>query len=340
MRRILRGISLAGAGLLLMAQAPAPMDPAARMAASEKRIIGNGVLSAVIYPPGENAFYRGTRFDRSGVIGSLKYGAQEYYGPWFNAIAPDSRDVSFGPEGVLVSTTSATMGPAEEYAPIGYDEAVPGGRFIHVGVGVLVRPDDKPFDRWYRFEVADAGRWRTTSTGNSVTIEHTVSNGAYGYVYEKTIMLVPGQPRMIIAHSLRNTGTKPIVSNMYNHNFLTLNPGNADMVLTLPFPAVAARPPQRLALAGNTVRWPSPLVERESAQALLHDESKPPQPYDLTVVNAKTGAGYRVTGDAPITRFNLWSIRTVMSPEPYNAINVAPGAEQSWSYTYTFMPPR
>jgi hypothetical protein len=241
---------------------------------------------------------------------------------------------------VLVSTTSATMGPAEEYAPIGYDEAKPGERFIHVGVGVLVRPDEKPFDRWYRFEVADAGRWRTTSTANSVTIEHTLANGGYGYVYEKTITLVPGQPRMIIAHRLRNTGTKAIVSNMYNHNFLTINPGNADMVLTLPFPAVAAKPPQRLALEGNTVRWPNALVERENAQALLHDENKPPEPYDIKVENAKTGAGYRVVSDAPITRFNLWSIRTVMSPEPYNAVNVAPGAEQRWSYTYTFTAPR
>jgi hypothetical protein len=47
-----------------------------------------------------------------------------------------------------------------------------------------------------------------------------------------------------------------------------------------------------------------------------------------------------VTSDAPITRFNLWSIRTVMAAEPYNAVNVAPGAVQRWSYTYTFTPPR
>lgn len=323
-----------------MAQAPAPIASAAQMAASEKLTIGNGVLSAVIYPPGENAFYRGVRFDRSGVVGSLKFGALEYYGPWFSAIDPALRDVGFAPDGVMVSPTSATMGPAEEYDPIGFSEAAPGGRFLHVGVGVLVRPDDKPFDRWGRYAIADAGRWRTTSTANSVTTEHVVSNDGYAYVYEKTITLVPGQPRMIIAHRLRNTGTKPIVSSMYNHNFLTINPGNADMMVTLPFPAVAARPSPRLTLTGNEVRWPNALVERENAQALLHDESKPPQPFDFTVRNEKTGAGFRVTSETPTSRVNLWSIRTVMALEPYTAINVAPGGEQRWSYTYSFMPPR
>ncbi len=171
-------------------------------------------------------------------------------------------------------------------------------------------------------------------------MEQTATHGEFGYVYEKTIRLVPGRPQMTITHRLRNTGAKPIVSSMYNHNFLTLDPGNANIVVTLPFPATAPKPPPRLALEGNTVRWPNALVERESASVLLHDESKPPQPYDVTVAHAKTGAGFRVTSDAPITRFNLWSIRTVMAVEPYNAVNVAPGAEQRWNYNYTFTPPR
>jgi hypothetical protein len=339
MRGILPGIALSAACLVLMAQAPALISPAARMAASQQRSIGNGVLKAVIFPPGENAFYGGTRFDHSGVVGSLTLGAQEYYGPWFAALDPAGRDVAFGAEGVVVSSNSGTLGPAEEYTPIFYDEAAPGGRFLQIGVGALVRPDDKPFDRFHRYEIADAGRWRITSTANSVTMEQTVRLGGQGYVYEKTITLTPGQPQMVIAHRLRNTGARPIVSSMYNHNFLTLDPGNADMAVTLPFPAVTARPSPRLTLSGNTVRWPNALVERENAQALLHDESMPPQTFEFKVRHEKTGAGYRVTSETPASRVNLWSIRTVMALEPYTAINVAPGAEQSWRYVYSFTPP-
>ncbi len=36
--------------------------------------ISNGIIQATIHPPDPtNGFYRGTRFDWSGVIGSLKY---------------------------------------------------------------------------------------------------------------------------------------------------------------------------------------------------------------------------------------------------------------------------
>src|SRR4051812_15707465 len=116
--RILAGLCLTASAALAQ---PAPLPPATRLEASNRLAIGNGVLRAVIYPPGEKAFYRGTRFDQSGVIGSLKYGAQEYYGPWFDAIQPAVRDLTFGPEGVLVGDNSGTMGPAEEYTPLGYD---------------------------------------------------------------------------------------------------------------------------------------------------------------------------------------------------------------------------
>src|SRR5690348_13549197 len=93
--RTLVGVCLTASAA--MAQ-PAPLPPATRLEASSRLAIGNGVMRAVIYPPGENAFYRGTRFDQSGVIGSLTYGSQEYYGPWYNAIQPSVRDLSFGPE--------------------------------------------------------------------------------------------------------------------------------------------------------------------------------------------------------------------------------------------------
>jgi len=44
----------------------------------------------------------------------------------------------------------------------------------------------------------------------------------------------------------------------------------------------------------------------------------------------------RVQGDQPITRLNIFSIDRVQSVEPYIAIDLAPGTEKRWSYTYTF----
>jgi hypothetical protein len=48
------------------------------------------------------------------------------------------------------------------------------------------------------------------------------------------------------------------------------------------------------------------------------------------------GAGLHITGDRPLARVVLWSIRTVLSLEPYVAMTIEPGQEFTWQYTYTF----
>lgn len=50
-------------------------------------------------------------------------------------------------------------------------------------------------------------------------------------------------------------------------------------------------------------------------------------------------AGVAVTGDQPLTRVNIFSIDKVQSVEPYIAIELAPGAEKRWKYTYSYTAP-
>ena len=55
--------------------------------------ITNGVIHAKIYlPEAMRGFYRGTRFDWSGVIYSLQTGGHDYYGPWFVKTDPTVHD--------------------------------------------------------------------------------------------------------------------------------------------------------------------------------------------------------------------------------------------------------
>jgi hypothetical protein len=39
------------------------------------------------------------------------------------------------------------MGPADEFRPLGYDAAKPGGTFVKIGVGMLKRTDEKAYGR-------------------------------------------------------------------------------------------------------------------------------------------------------------------------------------------------
>ena len=52
-----------------------------------------------------------------------------------------------------------------------------------------------------------------------------------------------------------------------------------------------------------------------------------------------TGAGMRVTADQPLSRLNVWSIRSVMAVEPYIDIVLLPGTTKRWVYTYRYKAP-
>ncbi len=60
--------------------------------------ISNGAIDAKLYlPDARQGYYRGTRFDWSGVIYSLRYKGHEYFGPWFEKYAPQTHDAIAGP---------------------------------------------------------------------------------------------------------------------------------------------------------------------------------------------------------------------------------------------------
>ena len=97
--------------------------------------IASGSITAKFLLPGRRAwYYRGTRFDWSGEIQSLKTKEHEYFGQWFPKYDPKLHD--------------AIMGPVEEFLT---DEmarrlrrsAKAGGEFIRIGVGALRKPDER-----------------------------------------------------------------------------------------------------------------------------------------------------------------------------------------------------
>ena len=43
-----------------------------------------------------------------------------------------------------------------------------------------------------------------------------------------------------------------------------------------------------------------------------------------------------ITGDRPLSRVYLWSIRTTISVEPFVAIAIEPGMEFTWQSAYNY----
>jgi hypothetical protein len=350
----------------------------------------NGEITATVYlPDAKSGFYTTTRFDWSGAIGSLKYKGHDYYGTWFSKIT-DIYDFGYeGPDKDVISADfTAMVGPAEEFGALGYNDVPAGGLFVKPGVGVLKR-DEMNYNHSRPYVIANGGKWDVKTARDAVEFTHTLAEPSigFGYVYTKIVRLTPGKPQMTISHVLRNTGAKPIVTNVYNHNFTTIDKQTTgpDVEITVPWqmtraargggagrqgtargtPPAAGAParqgqppvdpyaplaagermgtqcgqPQMQQLAGpqgNKLVYAKVLEGSECYSASFTGFGVDAKDNDIRIENKKVGAGVHVTGDRPLTRLAYWSIRTVVAPEPYIDLNIEPGQQFTWKYTYDY----
>jgi hypothetical protein len=308
--------------------------------------IRNSDIRARVYlPDAKNGFYRSTRFDWSGVIGSLEYKGHNYYGPWFKNVT-NVYDFGYDGDDVISAPFTAMVGPGEEYQTagraLGFDEAKPGGTFIKIGVGVLRRPDASNYDHSKAYEIVDGGKWTIKKSRDAVEFVQVLNDpsSGYGYTYRKVVRLTKGKPQMTIGHALRNTGTKTIVSTVYNHNFLTLDhrPPGPDLTITVPFELKLRRAPDPALgeVRGNEIRYLKTLEGKDRMTLSATGFSDSPEDYDIRVENRKNGAGVRATADRPLSNLNLWSIKTVLAVEPFIAMTIERGSEFTWSITYDY----
>jgi hypothetical protein len=310
--------------------------------------IANGMVKAQFYlPDTQNGYYRGTRFDWSGVISNLEYQGHRYFGPWFTKTDRAVSDFIYKGTDIIAGPCSAITGPVEEFSTdgkaLGYDEAKPGGTFVKIGVGVLRKPKDGgAYSPFRLYEIVDAGTWKVQTKDEWIEFTHEVADPVSGFAYHylKTIRLTKGRPEMVMDHTLKNTGKRPIATSVYNHNFLVLDgqaPG-PDFVLKVPFEIKTKQALDKTLaeVRGNQFVYLKALKDKESVYTEWQGFGSGAADYRFTIENKKVGAGLHITGDRPLARVVLWSIRTVLSLEPYVAMTIEPGQEFTWQYTYTF----
>jgi hypothetical protein len=306
--------------------------------------ISNGQIRAKLYlPDAERGFYRSTRFDWSGVIGSLEFNGHQYYGPWFTRTDPAVRDFIYKGTDIIASAQSAVVGPAEEFSrPQGYNTAKPGETFVKIGVGVLRKPDDTNYSAYANYAIVDSGKWSVTRQPDAVGFVQELNDPAsgYGYEYRKTVRLTAGKPELVIEHSLRNTGKLPLQTNQYNHNFLVLDGAatGPEFTITVPFQIQSSRPPdpEDAEIRGNQIVYRKTVTGKDQVAFGIQGFGKEPKDYDVKVENTKAGAGFRVTSDRPLASLSLWSIRSVICMEPFVDVSTEPGATTTWTFTYTY----
>ena len=307
--------------LAMLSQLAAPQFPQAELS--------NSSIRATLYlPDAQQGYYRGTRFDWSGAISSLKWNGHEYFGPWFERHDPKIHD--------------AITGPVEEFltgdSGLGYAEAKPGESFVRIGVGAVRKPEEPAYRRFETYEIVDPGKWTIKQSTSSMEFVHELGDTAgYAYVYRKTLRLI--KDSLVLEHRLRNTGRKPIATSVYNHNFFTLDrqPTGPDIVVRFPFDPRAARALNGLAeVRGKELVFLKEFVKGQTVFTEVEGFGTTAKDYDLRIENRRSGAGVRITGDRPLSKLLFWSAGLTVCPEPYIDASVEPGKESSWRITYQF----
>lgn len=287
--------------------------------------ISNKEITMKVYlPDPENGLYRATRFDWSGVIGSLQYRGHEYFGYW-----KETHDPSFHED---------LAGPVEGFiAPgLGYSEAEPGEGFIRIGVGVLEKQDEAEYQWNETYPVLDHGTWDIEKGDDWISFTHTLrSDLGYGYVYTKTIRLKEDGFRIL--HRLKNTGEKPIETDQFNHNFFMIDGERSGTAFEVQFPydiTTESDPKGLVELEGRSLRFTEDL-DNNNIWLELTGYGSTPDDHRVTVINHKSGAGVTFSVDRPLYRMVFWACETTLCPENFIWISVPPGKEEAWVSDYT-----
>ena len=290
----------------------------------------NGVLRVSMYlPDAERGYYRGTRFDWSGLIERVECHGHRFYGPLHAEHDPYRHD--------------CVSGPAEEFAmfhPMGFAEAQPGESFVKIGVGLLARGENDRYRFDGEYRLVRPGEWVVEHTPAAVTFTQALyGERGWAYLYRKTIRLHEGQAAFVIEHRLENRGVKTIDITNYNHNFTIIDdaPYGPDYVVEFPFSTDAPVPLGDIAwFRDGQIDVDRPLEDLALWWPVF--KGADPGTYNAAVVrNRKTGAAVAFRGDAPIKQMVFWAVERAACPEPFIRIHLEPGRTQTWSTTYRFI---
>jgi hypothetical protein len=288
-------------------------------------------LTVEIAQPG--TAYSGTRFDWTAFM---------------TQVTLDGIHTFCVPESLQPGQGTGGVGLCNEFGieeVIGYNEAQPGEPFPKLGIGLLARPDEKPYNffRPHEIVVPFPIHVAVTATQATFTVDPVECRG-YAVRLTKTITVEGVE--LTIAYALENVGEKPIVTTEYVHNFMGID-GHAIG------PDYRLRMPYTIGFAASQ----GPFAERMAQMMTILDvqggdircKATPQHPFycrplgfsrtdaaQWELLHEPTGVGLREHDDFTPTRVAVWGTTHVISAEVFVPVNVQPGETQRWTRRYEF----
>ncbi len=287
-------------------------------------ILKNNKLRIEIDKPGQN--YRAARFDWTGKITQITFDnkftfcTEEILNPELANITGRGLYNEFGISDAL-----------------GYNNCRPGEKFLKIGVGLLKKDTEEPYDFFKNYKVTPFRSLYKTDKHYVIFISYPTP--CNGYAVELTKNISINNNSFTIYYDLKNTGEKAVETNEYCHNFLAINRRviNGEYKLHFPFSIEKEKireivdPDNVLQFNNNSVSWKSELKNQFFLNSV--DTGKKVRA-TWSLENSELGVGIKESGNFIPEKINLWGNTHVVSPEIFIKINLPPGKSMSWVREY------
>jgi len=282
--------------------------------------IQNDRLALDIQEPGNG--YRRSRFDWSGICQQITLDSVHTF------CSQEATADYLGTEGV---------GLSDEFGintPLGFYETEIGDWFPKIGVGFLQKTDAAEYNFMKDYPIKPVIIQVGQKRENQVSfLQSSENRNGWGWKLQKTLSLAGST--FTIAYSLENTGEKAIRTETYNHNFLAINASTLgpDYQLQLPFTLQLDQSLGPIATNGNKLELTEIPLKYFYA---LQENCNSKQDVEWQLSHRTSGQGVHVKEFVTLSKFALWGMSHVISPEFFSWIDLKPGKTQSWKRAYTF----
>jgi hypothetical protein len=216
---------------------------------------------------------------------------------------------------------------------VGYNECKVGGSFPKIGVGLLLKEDDLPYDfsRTYSIDSFKIN-WQKSADSISFYCQNKAPDSAFNL--EKKISLT--ENGFVIDYFLENVGCAKMATTEYVHNFLAPSGGviSSDTLL-----AFADEVNRKSFSTGLNARFLKIQNRNELVFSAVGDEDIFFDQLISTTVKGEAWELYKrkeklslsETVDFVPLKINLWGRSHVISPEVFKTIDLKMGLSDRWS---------
>ena len=306
-------------------------------------------LLVEIAQPG--SVYQRARFDWSGFVTQVTLDGRHTF------CVPEDPDPKKGTGGI------GLCGEFGIERAVGYAEAGVGECFPKPGIGLLRKPDSDSYKFNRDYEIVKTFPVRSDISENQVTftVEPIECNG---YAARTTKSLRLAGNHLEIVETIENLGEKPIHTEEYYHNFISIDnqPLGPDYRLKFPFVWISEQVAEsyRPLLPGLLKKIPRSALElllkqfqddrilvlegkemtlrgkpRKAFYARSSSFKQTDQP-TWEITHQPSGVSLREYDDFSPWRVAVWGAAHVVSAEVFIDLNVAAGKTQTWTRKYEF----